>query len=126
MNYENQLSIFIASASQPVEVKFDLVLGSKRVESKIVCQPGVTRNATLVLPKEFPIGAGELIITGTGGLQFEEKRNAIIYDNRHAMLVQTSASTYRPRDTMEIRVIATTEEFMPMESGELNIEIYVS
>ncbi|UJR13399.1 hypothetical protein I4U23_000414 [Adineta vaga] len=124
VDYDNQLSIFIASAAQPVEVKFDFILGSKRLEQKVVCKPGETRNATLTLPKEFPIGAGELIITGTGGLQFEEKRDVIVYDSRHVLLVQTSASTYRPHDTMEIRVIATTEELMPIESDEINIEIY--
>ncbi|CAF4541484.1 unnamed protein product, partial [Rotaria sp. Silwood2] len=66
-----------------------------------------TRIATLFLPKEFSIGAGELTITGTGGLHFEEKRDIIVYDNCHVILVQTSASTYRPHDAMEIRVVAT-------------------
>ena len=85
---------------------------------------GETRNATFALPSEFPVGAGELTITGTGGVTFEEKRDVIVYDNRHVILVQTSASTYRPKDIMEIRVVATNEELMPVENGELNIEIY--
>ena len=126
VDYDNQFSVFIAAASQPVDVKFELVLGAQRLEGKVVCKPGETRNATITLPKKFPIGAGELIITGTGGLQFEEKRDVIVYDSRHVLLVQTSASTYRPHDIMEVRVVATTEELMPMESGELTIEIYVS
>ena len=86
---------------------------------------GETRNATMTLPKEFPVGAGELLITGTGGLRFEEKRDVIVYDNRHVILVQTSASTYRPSDTIEFRVVATNEELMPIENGECLVEIYV-
>jgi len=42
------------------------------------------------------------------------------------MLVQTSASTYTPRDTIEIRVVATNENLIPIENSELTIEIYVS
>jgi len=87
---------------------------------------GETRNATMTLPKEFPVGAGELTITGTGGVRFEEKRDIIVYDNRYVMLVQTSASTYCPGDTIEVRVVATNENLIPIESGELTIEIYVS
>ncbi|CAF1139103.1 unnamed protein product [Adineta steineri] len=124
VDYENQLSIFIADAPKPVEVKFELVFGQKHLESKTICKSGETRNATLALPKEFPVGAAELIITATGGLTFEERRDIIVYDNRHMMLVQTSATVYRPSDMMEIRVIATTEEFMPIENGELKVEIY--
>jgi hypothetical protein len=86
---------------------------------------GETRNATMTLPMEFPVGAGELTITGTGGVHFEEKRDVIVYENRHVLLVQTSASTYRPADTLEVRVVATSEELMPIESGEVLIEIYV-
>jgi len=124
VGYDNQISVFIAAAPQPVEVQFALTIGNKHLEWKTMCKPGETRNVTLTLPKEFPVGAGELIITGTGGLRFEEKRDMIIYDNRHIMMVQTSASTYRPRDTMEIRVVCMNEHFMPMESGELIVEIY--
>ena len=87
---------------------------------------GATRNATLTLPWEFPVGAGELTIVGTGGVSFEEKRDIIVYDNRYVVLVQTSASTYRPRDTMEIRVVAMNENLMPIENGELIVEIYVN
>ena len=79
----------------------------------------------MTLPKEFPVGAGELTIVGTGGLTFEEKRDIIVYDNRHVVLVQTSASSYRPGDKMEVRVVVTNEELMPVENGEVNIEIYV-
>jgi hypothetical protein len=124
VDYDNQLSIFIAAAPQPVEVKFELVFGQTHLETKIICKSGETRNATLTLPKEFPVGAAELIITGTGGLTFEERRDIIIYDNRHLMLVQTSATVYRPNDIIEIRVVATTEELMPIENGELKVEIY--
>ena len=86
---------------------------------------GATRQVTLTLPKEFPVGAGELTIVGTGGLTFEEKRDIIIYDNRHVVLVQTSASTYRPSDKMDVRVVVTNEELIPVESAEVDIEIYV-
>ncbi len=126
VGHDNQVSVFIAAASQPVEVKFDLIIGQKHVEWKTICKAGETRNATLTLPNEFPVGAGELIIIGTGGLQFKETRDVIVYDNRHVLLVQTSASTYRPRDTMEIRVVAMNENLMPIENGELIVEIYVN
>jgi hypothetical protein len=126
VGYDNQISVFIASASQPVEVNFDLILGQKHFQVKTICKSGETRNATLALPKEFPIGAGELTIIGTGGLHFEEKRDVIVYDNCHVMLVQSSASTYTPRDTIEIRVVATNENLIPIENGELTVEIYVS
>lgn len=126
VGHDNQVSVFIAAASKPVEIKFMLTVGQHRVETTTIFKSGETRNATLALPKEFPVGAGELIITGTGGLQFEERRDVIVYDNRHVMLVQTSASTYRPRDTMEIRVVATYENLLPIEQGELIVEIYVS
>ena len=85
---------------------------------------GETRNATLTVPSEFPVGPGELTITGTGGASFEDKRDVIVYDNRHVILVQASASTYRPKDTMEVRVVVTNEELLPVENGELLIEIY--
>ena len=85
---------------------------------------GETRNATLALPMDFPVGAGELIVTGTGGVRFEEHRDTIVYDNRHVMLVQASASTYRPGDTMEVRVVVTDEELIPVEKGEILIEIF--
>jgi hypothetical protein len=124
VGYDNQLSVFIAAASQPVEVKFELTIGQRRIEGKTTCKPGETRNATLALPMEFPVGPAELTITGTGGVRFEEKRDIIIYDSRHVILVQTSASTYRPGDWMEVRVVATNEELMPMESGEVWLEIY--
>jgi hypothetical protein len=74
---------------------------------------------------EFPVGAGELTIVGTGGINFEEKRDIIVYDNSYVVLVQTSASTYQPGDTMEVRVICTTEELIPVENDEVLIEIYV-
>lgn len=79
----------------------------------------------MTLPKEFPVGAGELTIVGTGGITFEEKRDIIVYDNRHVVLVQTSASSYRPGDKMEVRVVATNEELIPVETAEVTIEIYV-
>lgn len=73
---------------------------------------------------EFPIGAGEITLTGTGGITFEDKRDVIVYNSRYVVLVQTSASTYRPKDTMEVRVIVTNEELIPVEKCELLIEIY--
>jgi len=79
----------------------------------------------LVLPTEFPVGAGELTIVGTGGVSFEEKRDVIVYDSRYVVLVQTSASTYRPGDTIEVRVVATSEELIPLENNVVLIEIYV-
>ncbi len=86
---------------------------------------GATRNATLTLPWEFPVGAGELTIVGTGGVSFEEKRDIIVYDSRYVVLVQTSASTYRPGDQLEARVVVTNEELIPLENGQIDIEIYV-
>ncbi len=71
----------------------------------------------MVLPTEFPVGAGELTIVGTGGVSFEEKRDVIVYDSRYVVLVQTSASTYR--------VVATNEELIPLENNVVLIEIYV-
>ena len=66
-----------------------------------------------------------MTIVATGDdVHFEETRQVIVYDNRHMLLVQTSSSTYRPSDTMEIRVVATNENLLPIESGFLNIEIY--
>jgi len=126
VGYENQLSVFIAAASQPVEVKFELILGERRIQCTATVKPGETRNATMVLPMEFPVGPAEMSIIGTGGVRFEEKRDIIVYDNRYVVLVQTSASTYRPGDMMEVRVVATNEELIPMESGEALIEIYDS
>jgi hypothetical protein len=79
----------------------------------------------LALPSEFPIGPGVLTIFGTGGVRFEEKRDVIVYDNRHVILVQTSASTYQPGDKMELRVVATNEELIPLENDEVLIEIFV-
>jgi hypothetical protein len=124
VGYDNQVSVFIAVASQPVEVKFDLTMGQRHLEWKMVCKPGETRNVTLTLPKEFPVGAAEMTITGTGGLRFEEKRDVIVYDNRYVILVQTSASTYHPDDTLEARVIVTDENLIPIENGQLTVEIY--
>jgi hypothetical protein len=80
----------------------------------------------LTVPRNFPIGAGKLIITGTGGLQFEERHGVVIYNNCHVILVQTSASTYHPTDTIEAHVVITNEILIPMEYGKLTIEIYVS
>jgi len=124
VGYDNQLSVFIAAASQPVQVKFELTLGQQRIQATTTVTPGATRNAMLTIPMEFPVGAGELTIVGTGGVSFEEKRDVIIYDSRYVVLVQTSASTYRPGDTMEVRVIVTNEELMPVENGDALIEVY--
>jgi hypothetical protein len=124
VGYDNQVSVSIAEASKPVEIKFDLWMGRRHIEATTTCKPGETRNATLTIPREFPIGAGELTITGTGGLHFEERRDIVIYDNCHVVLVQTSASTYRPTDTIETRIVVTNENLIPMERGELTVEIY--
>jgi len=124
VGYDNQLSVFIAAASQPVQVKFELTVGKQRMECTTTVTPGATRNATLTLPMEFPCGAGELTIVGTGGVSFEEKRDIIVYDNRYVVLVQTSASTYRPGDKMEVRVVTTNDELIPVENEEVLIEIY--
>lgn len=124
VGFENQLSVFIAAASQPVEVKFLLAIGQQRLSGSTTVKAGETRNATLTIPKEFPVGAGELTIVGTGGIRFEDKRDVIVYDNRYVVLVQTSASSYRPGDDMDIRVVATNEQLIPVESGAMEIEIY--
>ena len=125
-----------------MQVKFELTVGQQRIERTATVTPGMyffkkqrnefiiiylgaTRNATLTLPKEFPVGAGELTIVGTGGVTFEEKRDVIVYDNRYVVLVQTSASTYRPGDSMEMRVVVTNEELIPVENGEILVEVYV-
>jgi len=124
VGYDNQLSVLIAAGSQPVDVKFELTIYQKRIECMTTVKPGETRNVIMTLPMEFPVGPGELTITGTGGVHFEEKRDVIVYDNRYVVLVQTSASTYRPGDKMEVRVVATDEELIPIEMGEVLIEIY--
>ncbi|CAF5083804.1 unnamed protein product, partial [Rotaria sp. Silwood1] len=108
----------------PVDIKFDLIVNQLHIENKIICTTGETRNVILAVSKKFPIGLGKLIITGSGGLNFEEKRDIIVYDNCHVILVQTSSSTYRPHDTMEIRVVVTNENLIPIEYGELIVEIY--
>ncbi len=64
-------------------------------------------------------------IVGTGGVSFEETRDVIVYDNQYVVLVQTSASTYRPGDTLEVRVVVTNEQLIPVENNEVLIEIYV-
>jgi len=124
VGFENQLSVFIAAASKPVEVKFELVIGQQRIRGSTTVEAGETRNATLALPKEFPVGAAELTFIGTGGATFEEKRDVIVYDSRYVLLVQTSASSYRPGDDMEMRLVATNEELIPLENSEAQIEIY--
>ncbi|UJR33963.1 hypothetical protein I4U23_021379 [Adineta vaga] len=124
VGFENQLSVFIAAASKPVEVKFELLIGQQRISGLTTVKAGETRNATLTIPKEFPVGAAELTIIGTGGISFEDRRDVIVYDNRYVLLVQTSSSTYRPSDDMEVRIIATNEELMPLENSETEIEIY--
>jgi len=124
VGYDNQVSVFIGAASQPVEVKFELWMGKQHIEGMTTCKPGETHNATLTLPRDFPVGAGELRIVGTGGVRFEERRDVIIYDDRYVILVQTSASTYRPGDFLEVRVVATNENLIPIESEEVTVKIY--
>ncbi|CAF0859596.1 unnamed protein product [Didymodactylos carnosus] len=127
VNYENQLSVLITTqVKQPVDVTFDLAILGQRVQARVTCQPGETKNVSLSLPEHFPIGAGELTIRGTGGIQFSEKRDCIVYDNRYVLLVQTSSSSYRPTEFMELRVLATNENLMPIERGVVDIEIYDS
>jgi hypothetical protein len=111
-NHSNSRSVF-----------FDSLLSF--LNKKKIIYLGTTRNATLVLPMEFPVGAGELTIVGTGGVSFVETRDVIIYDSRYVVLVQTSASTYSPGDTMQIRVVATNEELIPLENSQVLIEVYV-
>ena len=74
---------------------------------------------------EFPVGPGELSIIGTGGITFQEKRDVIVYDNRNVILVQTSSSNYQPGDKIELRVVATNEQLIPLENVEVLVEIYV-
>jgi hypothetical protein len=101
-------------------------MGRESIERKTTVNQGETRNAILDIPRGFPIGAGELIITGTGGREFQERRDTIIYDNSHVILVQTPASTYHPHDTIKVRVVVTDENLIPLKRGTLTIEIYVS
>ena len=125
VGHDNQLSVFITpSTSRTVEVRFDLHVAEHHIQSQVLVQPGDTRNGTLLVPRDFPLGAGQLTVCGEGGVQFEEKHQVLIYDNRHVLLVQSSASTYRPGDQMKVRVVATDEHLMPMESNELIVEIY--
>ena len=120
------MPVSISKASGPVNIKLELLTSRAPVEGTTTVERGKTRNAILRISREFPIGAGELIITGTGGLQFERRCDTIIYDNRHVILVQTSSSTYRPYDTIKAHVIVTNKKFIPMAYGEVTIEIYVS
>ncbi|CAF4326338.1 unnamed protein product [Rotaria sp. Silwood2] len=48
----------------------------------------------------------------------------MVYDYRYVVFVHTSAFTYRPDNIMEIRVVATNEEFMPIENDEFLIEVF--
>ena len=41
VGFDNQLSVFIAAAPQPVEVKYILTVGPKRVEGKISVNAGM-------------------------------------------------------------------------------------
>ncbi|CAF1270619.1 unnamed protein product, partial [Adineta ricciae] len=79
VGFDNQLSVFIAAASQPVEVKYELIIGQQRISGSTTVKAGETRNATITLPMEFPVGAAELIFTATGGIRFEDKRDVIVY-----------------------------------------------
>ncbi|CAF3353066.1 unnamed protein product [Rotaria sp. Silwood1] len=124
VDYDNQLSMFIAAGLPSVEITFDLMVKQKHFKHKITCNPGKTHKATLTLPKEFPLGAGELTLSGTGGLHFNEKHDIIVHDNCHIILVQTSASSYHPGDTMKVRVIVIDEYLRPIEYGEVILEIY--
>ncbi|CAF1516777.1 unnamed protein product, partial [Didymodactylos carnosus] len=128
VNYENQLSVLITTqVEQPVDVTFDLVVSSQqRIQARVTCQPGETKNVILSLPEHFPVGGGELTIRGTGGIQFSQKRDVIVYDNRYVLLVQTSSPSYRPSEFMELRVLATKVHLMPIERGVVDIEIYDS
>ena len=123
---ENPFSVFITpSSNESVRVRFDLRVGEHHIQSEILVGPGQTRNGTLTLPGDFPIGVGELLVRGEGGeVNFEEKHPLIIHDHRDVLLVQTSASTYRPSDRMKIRVLVTDEHLIPRENNELIVEIY--
>jgi len=40
VRYDNQILVFIAAGSEPVEIKFDLMAGQWHIEDKIICKPG--------------------------------------------------------------------------------------
>jgi len=123
VNYDNE---FMVVCVKPVEISFELVLGQQRLQRKLSCLEGESRNVTFPIPKAFPIGVGELTIQGRGGIEFMEKREVIVYDDRYILLIQTSSSSYRPNDTVEFRVVATDENLIPIESAEVTIEIFDS
>ncbi|CAF0996321.1 unnamed protein product [Didymodactylos carnosus] len=126
VDWSNEISISVANVAQPVEFSFELISRDAHLRTQITVRPSETKNVTLALNRQFPIGVGELIIQATGGLKFTERREVLIYDDRYVLLVQTSSTTYRPNDTVEIRVVATNENMIPIENGEMTIEIYDS
>jgi hypothetical protein len=60
--YDNHISVFIAAtaAFKPVKVICDLTIGQQHFPNTTRCKLGETCQVTLSLPKEFPIGRGEL------------------------------------------------------------------
>jgi hypothetical protein len=42
VGYDNQLSVFIATASQPVQVKFELTVGQQHIQGTTTVTPGIS------------------------------------------------------------------------------------
>ena len=143
---DNQFSVYNAANVQPAKIHFELVLGKECINGITIAKSyispwikdrgflvkktgtiilGQTCNVTLTIPDKFPLGTGQLTVIGTGDLRFQEKRHIIVYDNRYVIRVQTSTSIYRPGDMMQIRVVGTNEELIPIENDEVLIEISV-
>ena len=106
-------------------MKFELKVSSSHLQKTLTCNPGSTCTATFRPPPFFPTGPGEVTVTGTGGWTFTQKFNVNVVNARFNLLVQTSASTYRPSDIMEIRVIGLDEKYIVLDDQSVDIEIYV-
>lgn len=76
-------------------------------------------------PGSFPTGPGQLTVTATGGWQFTKIYDVNVLGARLLLMIQTSASTYRPSDTMEIRVIGLDNKYIALDQQSVDIEIYV-
>lgn len=126
VDFNNQITCIIPNnVNGPVNVKIELTVGSNHLESTNTCQPGVSCTITIRPPSVFPTGPGTLMATGTGALNFQETKSIVAHDMHIILLIQPSASTYRPGDTMVIRVVATDENLIPLSDKSVDIEIYV-
>lgn len=109
----------------PVEMTFELKVNNSTFPVNGSCQPGESCTINMRLPKSFPTGPGTVTTTNNRGLDCGKPEMVDVQRRNLSIIIQTSASTYRPGDTMEISVIATNENLMPLNDKPLRLEIYV-